>query len=65
MITQKILAIDPIPVKTNSSFGNWAIYVEIEVPFGNGSTQHSIDFFKKADALKWVKENHTHVKLGR
>jgi hypothetical protein len=51
------ISIDPVPIKSNSSSGNWAVYTQIKIPIGTGQTQHVEYFFKKKDALEFIKKN--------
>lgn len=51
----KILTIDP-PLKSHNSGANWTLRSDIQVPFGNGRTQHHIEFWRKDEAMEFYKD---------
>ena len=51
---QEILSIDPIPEKTKTSYGNWAVNYVVKIPIGTGATEKTKFFFKKKDAEEWI-----------
>lgn len=53
----RILSVNPVPFKVGRSDGNWAVAYEQESPFGNGRKSNSEVFFRKSDALAWIREN--------
>ncbi len=53
---ERILSISDTPQKSNSSYGNWAVETEIAVPIGSGRTRKTEFFFKKSDAIKFIRE---------
>ena len=59
-----ILSISDSPRKTNSSFGNWVVDVEVVTPFGNGKTVEQKYFFKKQDAKKFINDQKTALESG-
>ena len=52
----QVLSIDSVPQKTNSSYGNWVVNFTGWNPLGNNRLADYKYFWKKADALTWIKE---------
>ncbi len=52
----EIIAVLSEHVKTNSTYGNWAVQVSIKIPIGTGETTKYKFFMRKKDAIKWIRK---------
>jgi len=54
---QKIVGlISKVPEQTRSSKGNWLVHVQVSIPFGTGKADHCEYFFKKPEAVAFIKK---------
>lgn len=49
----KIIRVDEMPRKSNSSYGNYTVDYDVETPFG-GILRTTAFFMKKKQAIDWI-----------
>lgn len=57
---KELLHIEPSPIKSNSSYGNWAVRCINKYTYNDGDGREMPDvqyFMRKTEAIAWINEN--------